>query len=275
MSTLVAGPSALGGDRSRFLALTWTLAVTNFKLKFFGSALGYVWQLMRPLLLFGVLYVVFTQFVDLGGGIRLYPVALLAGLVLFTFFSEATGSAVTSLIDREALLRKIQFPRLVVPLSVTLEALFNLALNSVVILIFLLASGGTPRTSWLELLLLLPLLMVLATGAGTLLSALYVRYRDVRPIWDVVLQMLFYGSAVFFPIQTIHEESVRRLVLLNPIAALIQELRHALIGPGHPSAAAAIGGWEYLLVPAGIGLAIAIGGYVYFDRRAARIAEDL
>ena len=146
------GPSALGDDLRRFVALTYTLAVTDFKLRFFGSALGYVWTLMRPLLLFGVLYVVFTEIVKFGGGVEHYPVYLLMAIVLFTYFSETTSRCVTSLIERENLLRKMRFPRMVIPLSVALHALFNLGLNLIVVFIFVLASGIEPRPEWLELI---------------------------------------------------------------------------------------------------------------------------
>src|SRR5687767_5111125 len=111
----LGGPSALGDDLRRFANLTWTLAATDFRLKFFGSALGYLWQLMRPLMLFGIIYIVFAEFVQLGDEVNFYPVVLLTGVILFTFFGEATGVAVTSLQDREGLLRKIRFPRLVIP----------------------------------------------------------------------------------------------------------------------------------------------------------------
>ena len=131
------------------------LAVTDFKLRFFGSALGYVWTLMRPLLLFGVLYFVFTEVVRLGDDIEHYPVYLLTSIVLFTFFSETTSRGVTSLVERENLLRKVRFPRLVIPLSVALHALFNLGLNLIVVFVFVLASGIEPRVSWLELIPLL------------------------------------------------------------------------------------------------------------------------
>src|SRR3954471_15078635 len=186
-------PSARGGDVRRLVYLATTLAVTEFKLRFFGSVLGYLWQLMRPLLLFGVLYVVFTQFVQVSDQ-PLFPVSLLLGIVLFTFFAEATSGAVTCVVDRENLVRKIHFPRLAIPLSVVLTATFNLALNLVVVFIFGIALGIEARWTWLELPLLVALLLVFCVGIATLISAMYVRFRDLRPIWDVVLQVLFYGS---------------------------------------------------------------------------------
>jgi ABC-2 type transport system permease protein len=251
--------------------------VSDFKLRFFGSVLGYLWQLVRPLLLFGVLYVVFTQIVRIGGDVELYPVALLLGIVCFTFFSEGTGGAVSSLVDREALIRKVDFPRLAVPLASVLTALFNVTLNVGAVIVFLLLAGGEIRLSWLEVPFLISALAVFAAGVGMLLSALYVRYRDIRPIWEVALQVLFYGSPIFYPVEVVIErnELAAKLMMLNPFAAILQQARHALIAPSHPSAGKVLGSDVLLLAPAGIGVAIVWLGYGVFSHRAPRIAEQL
>ena len=268
------GPSAIGEDLRRFWSLTFTLAATDFKLRFFGSALGYLWSLIRPLLLFGVLYVVFTEIIRFGAGVPHYPVYLLASLVIFTFFSETTSRGLTSLVDRENLLRKIRFPRLVIPLSVSLHALFNLTLNLIVVFVFVLGSGIDPRLEWLELPVLLLFLVVFSTGVTMLLSALFVRFRDIEPIWEVVLQLLFYGSPVLYVITTV-PESVRELAAMNPIAVVLTQMRHAIIDPSAPTAAAAVGGAEWLLVPLAIVAAVfAIGAWT-FARETPRIAENL
>lgn len=274
----IKGPSAVGSDPRRFWHLTRALAVTEFKLRFFGSVLGYAWQVMRPLLLFGVLYVLFTQVIKIGGDVPLYGVALLLGLVLYTFFSEATGSAVTSIVDRENLVRKIEFPRLAVPMSVVLTALFNLALNLGVVVVFLLASGGSVRWSWLQLVPLVAILVVLAAGLAMLLSATYVRARDMRPIWDVVLQVLFYGSPIFYAIETVQQSApdwVAKALMLNPFAAVLQQARHAVVSPEYETAASAIGGAPRLLIPLAIVAAIFAFGYAVFRKAAPRLAEDL
>jgi ABC-2 type transport system permease protein len=268
------GPSALGGGFQRFANLVYTLAATDFKLRFFGSALGYLWTLMRPLMLFGVLYLVFTEVVRFGKGVPHYPVYLLAAIVMFTFFSEATGRAVNSLIERENLLRKIRFPRMVIPLSVALHSLFNLGLNLVVVFVFVLASGIEPRVSWLELVPLILLLVVFTTGIAMLLSALYVRYRDVQPIWEVVLQILFYASPVIYVTQQL-PNSIEAAAMANPITAVLTQMRHAVIDPGAPTAADLIGGTALLLIPlAVVLLSVALGTWVFL-REAPRIAEDL
>jgi ABC-2 type transport system permease protein len=271
----IRGPSALGGSVSRFWTLTWTLAVLEFRLKFFGSVLGYFWQLMRPLLMFGVLYFVFTELVRLGGGVKNYPVVLLMGIIIYTFYAESTGTSVTSVPDHETLVRKVHFPRLVIPLSVVLTTYLNFILNFVAVIVFVIASGIEPRLSWLEIIPLIGALGVLSAGVGTMLSALFVRYRDVAPIWEVVLQMTFYGAPILYPIEKIPDESLRRLIMCNPIAVIVQQARHALIDPTAPSAAGAIGGAVYLLIPFGIVVGVCLLGFFIFDRSAPHIAEEL
>ena len=164
----VHGPSALSGDFRRFWSLTFTLARTEFKLRFFGSVLGYVWTLMRPLLLFGVLYVFFTKVAHVNDnkspGEAHYGAQLLASIVLFTFFAEATAGAVRSVVDRENLVRKIHFPRLVIPTSVVLLSLFNLGMNLIVVFVFAVGAGVTPMLSWLELPLIITMIVIFASA---------------------------------------------------------------------------------------------------------------
>jgi ABC-2 type transport system permease protein len=279
----IKGPSALGSDPRRLWSLTWALARTEFKLAYFGSALGYLWQLMRPLLLFGVIYLVFTRaHLSRLSTFPLYPAALLLGIVLFNFMSESTGGAVPSLVNRETLVRKIEFPRLAVPLSTVLTASFNLCLNLVTVLIFLVASGVRVRWSWLELPPLLALFAAFNTGLAMILSVGYVRYRDVRPIWEVVLQMTFYASGIFFTIVDISPVTVfglrvnlAHVLMANPFAAILEQARHAFVDPAYPSAASALGGHAMLLIPLGIVVAVLVVGYATFDRQAPRVAEQL
>jgi ABC-2 type transport system permease protein len=267
-------PAALGDDARRVWSLTATLASTDFKLRFFGSALGYLWSLMRPLMLFAVLYVVFTEVVRFGDGVENYPVYLLAAIVLFTFFSETTSRSVTSLVKRENLLRKIRFPRMVIPLSEALHGCFNLGLNLVAVFVFVFAAGIRPQVDWLQLPLLLMMLVVLAVGVSTLLSALYVRYRDVEPIWEVMVQILFYASPVIYVADAV-PESLRQVAAMNPIATILTQMRHALIDPDAPTAITVIGGWQWLAVPVGIVALVFTLGIWVFKRETPRIAENL
>jgi ABC-2 type transport system permease protein len=160
--------------------------------------------------------------------------------------------------------------------SEVLTASFNLVLNLLVVLGFALASGVEPGWSWLEAPVLIALLAVFVIGLAMLLSALYVRFRDVKPIWEVLLQLAFYATPIIYAVETIDiSERVREAIMLNPLAVIVQQFRHAVIDPGAPSAAAAAGGSEMLLIPAALLFGIAALGYWYFDREAPRMAEDL
>jgi ABC-2 type transport system permease protein len=278
----VHAPSAMGGGFHRFWSLTFMLARTEFKLRFFGSVLGYVWTLMRPLMLFGVLLFVFTEIIEINRGnpVPHYTEYLLESLILFTYFQEATAGAVPSLVGRENLLRRVRFPRLVVPLSVALFSLFNLCMNLIVVFIFILASGVDPRMSWLELIPLVGLLVILSTGVGMLLSALYVRFRDIQPIWEVFVQLLYYGSPIMYTVQTAKRHHFlnipfARILVINPIGAIITQARKALLQPSAPSAAAAIGGYARLLIPLGIIAGLFVLGLWYFNHEAPLISEKL
>jgi len=278
----IRGPRALTNDWSRFWHLTYNIARNEFKLRFFGSILGYVWQLVRPLLLFGVLYVFFTKVAHVNGsktpGQEHYGAQLLGSIVLFTFFAEATAGAVRSVVDRENLVRKIQFPRMVIPLSVVLFCLFNLSLNLIVVLGFALLEGVRPMLSWVELPLIVTLLVVFATGIAMLLSALFVSLRDIQPIWEVVNQILFYCSPVIISVGTVREKvstTLLHLYMLNPLAVVFQQFRHAMISHGALSAGQALGSWGALLGPIAIVLCTFALGFWVFNRSAPLVAENL
>lgn len=274
MPSRVAGPRALGGSWHRFFRLTWMLAYLDFKLKFFGSVLGYAWQLMRPLMMFAVLYVVFSQILKFGDA-PYYPVVLLSGIVLYSFFSDSTNGCVQAIVDREGLVRKIAFPLLTVPLSVVTSLFLTLVLNYVVVLLFALISGVDPTIRWIEIAPLLVLLYIVAASVGTGLSALYVRYRDVRPVWEVIAQILFYASPVIYPIEFVTNPTIQKLILCNPVATIIQQMRHAAIDPTAPSAVAVLGGWGMLAIPLGITVLLAVFGYRAIRRMAPRVAEEI
>jgi ABC-2 type transport system permease protein len=248
--------------------------MTDFKLRYFGSALGYLWSLVRPLLFFGTVYLVFTEIFNAGKGIPHYPVYLLGSIILWTFFTETTTNSVQCLIAREGLLRKIRFPRLAIPLAVGLTALFNLCANFVTVLVFALAEGITPRVSWLELPVLVVLVAILALGIGMLLSALFVRFRDIQPIWEVIAQILFYGSPIIYTAAKYPLRFVR-LTMCNPLAAIFTQMNHAFVEPASHSAAVYIGGSVRLLIPLGIVVFVFALGLWFFNREAPRIAERL
>lgn len=278
----ISGPGATSGDWRRFWHLTFNIARMQWKLRFFGSALGYLWQLVRPLLLFLVLYVFFTQIAHVGstGGpdYHYYGAQLLASIVLFTFFGEATMTAVRGVVDNEALVRKIQFPRLVIPLSIVLLAVFNLSLNLIVVMVFALLAGVRPMLTWLELPLIIGMMVFLCTGIAMLVSALFVYFRDIQPIWEVLNQVIFYASPIIIPIGSVKHAvspTLFHLYMLNPLAVAFQEFRHAIINHATPSAAALLGSYAALLEPLAI-VALIFGlGLWVFNRIAPRVAEDL
>jgi ABC-2 type transport system permease protein len=266
--------SLFSEDTRRLGSLTWTLAVTDWRLKFYGSFLGYLWSLARPFALFGVIYLVFSQFAKLGNDVHGYSVYILFSLVLFQFFAEIAGGSVQSLVARENLLRKIRFPALVIPMSIALTALFNLGMTLVAVMIFAIISGIDPMWTWLELPVLVAILTVFASGLGMLMSVLYVRYRDVQPIWDVCSQALFYASPILY-VATMVPAKFQQAYLSNPIATVLTEMRAAVIDPNARHVWDAIGSPVRMLVPLGIvALAIGLGSWV-FRRAAPRIAENL
>lgn len=286
----IRGPRALDESWSRFWHLAYNIARSEFKLKFFGSVLGYLWQVMRPLLLFGVLYVFFVVVFEVnhraeGAAGHVYGAQLLGSIVLFTFFSEATSGSVRSVVDRESLVRKIQFPRLAIPASVIVLAGFNLLLNLVVVMVFALIEGVHPMLSWLELPLILGVLVLLSSGIAMLLSSLFVRFRDISPIWEVVSQILFYSAPVILPAEAVRKKLehgtldhvLYHVYTLNPLVAIFQQFRHAMINDKTASAWQVMekGGGVALLAPIGIVVAIFVLGFWVFNRQAPHIAEDL
>jgi ABC-2 type transport system permease protein len=270
----VPGPSAIGGGRRRFLELLYLISVTEFKKAYFGTVLGYFWSLIRPLLLFTVLLFVFTKIFRLGSQVPHYPVMLLLNVVLYTFFQEATSTAVLSVVSQESIVRKTQFPRLVIPLAVVLTGLFNLGLNLIAVFVFILAFGVSPAWSWLLLPVLVILMTLITTGVSMLLSSLYVRFRDVQIIWTVLVTMLFYASPILYPIEYVHG-TLRDLILLNPLTPLFVEARHWIIDPSAPTAVSAAGGWLQLAPSILIFLGICGIAVTVFNRSAPRIAEEL
>ena len=267
-------PAAFSGDWQRLWSLAWLMARTKYRIAYFNSVLGPVWSVMRPLLLFGVLYFVFTEIVDFGAGIANYPVVLLMNMMLFGFFTEATGAAVGSLVENEALVRKMHFPRAAIPISTVLTSCLNTGANLIVVFAFVLAYGVDPRWTWLLLPLVLIPLALFANGVGMLLSALYVRYRDIAPIWAVASTMLFYGTPVLYVVDTAPND-LERYLMFNPLACILEQARHWIVDPSAPTAFEAIGGWPWAAVPIAIWAAAIVLGTWFFKREAPWIAERL
>jgi ABC-2 type transport system permease protein len=271
----VPGPSALGGGTRRSLELLYLLAVTDFKRAYFGTVLGYVWSVARPLMLFGVLLVVFTHVFHLGAQVAHYPVFLLFDIVLFGFFQEATMLAVTSIVAKESVLRKTQFPRLVIPLGIVLTSLFNLLPNLFVAFVFILAFGVSPTWTWLLLVVLLGALFLITTAVSMTVSALYPRFRDLVIIWTVGVTALFYATPVLYPLEAV-SSTVRDVIALNPLSPIFTLARKWVIDPHAPGpGAAASGGYGRMAIALGLYAAICALSVWVFWREAPRIAEEL
>lgn len=269
----VRGPSALGGGWRRAFDLLYLIALTDFKRTYFGTMLGYLWSLARPLMLFGVLLAVFTQVFRVGSEVPHYPVLLLLNIVLFGFFQEATTTAVTSIVNQESVVRKTQFPRLVIPLAVVLTALFNLGLNLVVVFVFVLAFGVGPMWSWVGFVVVLVLLVTITVAVSMIVASLYPRFRDVAIMWTVGATVLFYGTPVLYPLDVV-PDTLRDVLLLNPLTPIFELARLWIIDPDAPGPAAGQG-VAHLLPAMAIYVAVCVFAVWIFNREAPRIAEEL
>lgn len=270
----VAGPSALGGGWRRFRDLLILVAVTDFKKTYFGTALGYFWSLIRPLMLFAVLLFVFTRIFRIGSEVQHYPVLLLFNIVMISFFQEVTIGSVASVVNQEGVVRKTQFPRLVIPLAVVVTGLFNFGLNVIAVVVFMIAFGVPLEWTWLLYPLVVVALFIATLAIAMLLSSLYVRFRDVGIIWSVLVTMLFYGTPVLYPLEIVPDQYVK-WIMINPLTPIFEQARHWVIDSSAPTAVAAAGGWVNLLPAAFVFVTTCVLAVWIFRREAPRIAEEL
>lgn len=257
-------------------AILREMVVTDFKVRYQESVLGYLWSLLRPLFMFAILYVLFTYIIPIGKDNPHYGVILLTGIVIWNFFSEATTLGANSVVASGNLLRKISIPRYLIVFASSISALINLCINFVVVIIFALLNGILPSTSWLAVVPLIVELFAFSMGIAFLLSALTVKFRDVTYIWEIVLQGGFYVSAVIFPIAMV-PESVRSYFFMNPITQIIQDARSAVLGHAaqvetlwNRVGSLGIKAAPFLLVV----FFVFIGAW-YFKRRSPYFAEDI
>jgi ABC-2 type transport system permease protein len=254
------------------------IAGAEFKLKYSGSALGYVWSVVKPLALFALLYAVFAHIFRLGTISNYYPVSLLMGIVLFTFFSDATQMGMWSLVARESLLRKLSFPRLVIPTAATMTAAITFGVNSVVVLVFVAWNGIVPRPSWLLIVPLLLELYVFILGIALILSTLFVRLRDIGQVWELALQLMFYASPIIYPIGFL-PPALRHLAFVNPFTQVLQDIRAVVLypdlAPNRVTIAVSFGSPAARLIPIAIALGIFAFGLWFFRRNEHAFAEQV
>jgi ABC-2 type transport system permease protein len=248
------------------------MVVTDFKLRYQASLLGYLWTLLKPLAIFTILYLVFVKMLKFG--ISDYPgVYLLFGIIIWGFFAEATGLGLASLVARADLLRKISFPRYVIVLSVGAYALITFGLSMIVLAVFLVIAS-VPLTSnivWLPLLFVE--LSALSMSMAFFLSALFVRFRDLSYIWDVVLQAAFYATPIIYPLSLI-PVAWARLLLLNPMAQIIQDARYCLVSNDTVTISQLYGSPWVRLIPVGIVLVLVVASVAFFRHQAPLFAEE-
>ncbi len=256
-------------------ALLSELVRTDFKLRYQGSVLGYAWSLLRPLFMFLILYLVFAVLFKVGKTIPNYPIYLLLGIVLWTFFQEMTQQSLGAIVGRGDLIRKIMIPRWLIIVSVSIGALINLGLNLVVVMIFVAISGmDLLRTSvWLPLYIIE--IYVFAVGVSLILSALFVKYRDISYIWEVLLQAGFYATPILYPMSLISNINIQKIIFLNPLAQAIQGARNVFV----TSSSTTIGNvWLNkfaFLIPLFIIFIFIAGGAIYFKKESKYFAENL
>ena len=263
-----------GQPSHSYLNLLRELAITEYKVKYQGSLLsGYVWSFAKPLLLFGVLYFVFTRFVKLGAGVPDYALQLLLGIVIWSYFADATVRGMSSIVDRGDLIRKVYFPRMIIVVAASLSSLITLGLNLVVVVAFFLFSGVGIHFTMPLFLLLIVELYALTLGTSFLLAALYVRFRDFRHIWELGLQLLFYATPIIYPLSFI-PANWQAIFSLNPMAQIVQDSRKVLISASTLAPLDVIHS-PLVVVPYAIPVIVLVLGYLYFDHAAAAFAEEI
>jgi ABC-2 type transport system permease protein len=270
----IRGPSAFGGDRRRFWELVWLSAATEFKTRYLHSWLGYAWSLLRPLLFFAVLYVVFSRVLRFGDQVENYAAMLLFNIMLFQFFSDGTVTAVRCVERGESVVRKMQFPRIVIPLSVVLNALLTTAMNLIAALLLITAIGVEPRVTWLLIPVVLAAMLAFITGVALVLSALYPRFRDIEQIWGVFARALFYATPVLYPLELV-PDSLRTIIMANPLAPIFEQARVWVIDPAAPGVFEVAVSAPALILPAAIFAGACVLGLWIFEREAPRVAEEL
>lgn len=257
----------------KYFNLIKELAITDFKLRYQGSALGYLWSLMKPIMLFLVMYFVFTRIFRVGSDIAHYPVYLLFGIVLWEFFVEVTNSSMQAIVAQGDLIRKVYFPRIVLVIARSMTALLTFSLNFVAVLIFMLYNGVHINWGILLFPLLVLELTIFIMGVSFFLSSLFVRFRDIGHIWDVATRALFYGTPILYSMSIV-PENLAKIQILNPVAQILQDSRYLLIT--HETLRASdLLSWKFLWIPYAIPIVVFVLGIIIFEKSAAKFAEEV
>jgi len=265
-------------ERYRYsIILLKQLVKTDFKIRYQGSALGYIWTLLRPLALFAILYVVFVKFLRIGDQVPYFAVYLLLGIVFWNFFVEVTTGSVSAIVGKGDLMRKLAFPRYVIIVAGSFSAFINLLINMLVVFFFMFLSGVPWRVNGFLIVFPLAELFIFSLSVGLLLSALYVRFRDINYIWEVALQAGFYATPILYPISIVMAMSLpaAKLLMLNPMAQMIQDARSFLVTEQTQTISTIYGNQWIRLIPVTIVLFTAVVAVRYFRKRSPYFAEEV
>lgn len=262
-------------SRYRYSAiLLRQLVITDFKLRYQSSVLGYVWSLLKPLALFLILYVVFVKFIGVGASMPHISVYLLLGVVLWMYFTEVTGGSISAIVSKGDMLRKVNFPRYVLVFAGSFAALINLALSLVIVMAFAIVDGVDFKPTALFLPLVIFELFVFATSLAFFLSAAFVRFRDIHHIWEVILQGAFYATPILYLISDIPRKAAK-LLLLNPMAQIIQDARYAFVTHQTETISSVYGTPYARLIPLAICLLVLVISIRFFRKRSKHFAEEV
>lgn len=251
---------------------------TDFKLRYQGSLIGHLWSILKPMMLFAIMYLVFIKFLRLDDGTPHYAIAVLLGMVTWSFFQEATNMGMVSIVTRGDLLRKLNFPKEIIVISSVVGAAINYSINLLVVFIFALLNGVGLSWGYLVIIPLFLQLALLATGISFILSTLFVRFRDLGPIWEVLMQAGMYATPVIYSLTFIlqrNQLTVAKMMMLNPLAQIIQDLRHFIVFDG------SMRGWDLYnnhiwgVIPYILPVLFFIFGYLLFNKHSKRFAEIL
>lgn len=253
------------------------LVKTDFKIRYQNSVLGYLWTLLRPLFLFAILYMVFVKVLKTGGDIPHFGVYLLLGIVLWNYFVEVTSGSISAIVSKGDIMRKVSFPRYVIVLSGSFSALINLTFNFIVVAVFMVIAKTDVSATAVLLPFLILELFIFSLSLGFLLSALYVKFRDIGFIWEVIIQGAFFAVPIMYAFSLVSSQSMSaaKILISNPIAQLMQDARYMLITTKTETISSVFGTSWALLIPLSIVLFTAAIAVVYFRKRAPYFAEDV
>lgn len=256
-------------SHENYKELIWILAKTDFKLRYHGSVLGYLWALLKPLLTFAILNFVFSSmFNPRGAGLSTYSLQLLVGLIMFYFFAEGTTAGMGSLLSKAQLVTKIYVPRWTIILASTLNATLIFLMNLLVIVFFFAIKGFMPSVSAILMFLLFSIFIYILILSFALITApLYVKFRDLAMIWEVIVMIIMYGSPIIYPLSMLPVK-YHQILLLNPLAFIVHFTKESMFNNHFASLG------QYALF-----FAIVLGSFVLsiflYRKFIPRVAEEI